>query len=62
MSGDVMSTDEVAALLGIDREAVRSTMRRYGIPHGWPRADVEALKARGYGQGQGRRTDLRHPD
>jgi len=40
-----MSRDEVAALLNIGPESVRSTLRRDGIPEerGYPRELVEAL-------------------
>lgn len=53
---DLMPRDEVAALLGIDPEAVRSTLRRYGITEqrGYPRQQVMALQR----PGQGARTDL----
>ena len=56
-----MTADEVAALLGISPRSVNVVLARHGIPHrsGWDRAAVEALKASGYGQGKGRRTDLR---
>jgi hypothetical protein len=52
----LMSREEVAELLGIAPESVRSTLRRYGIHHvsGWPRSEVEAIER----AGQGRRTDL----
>ena len=45
---DLMTHDEVAALLGIGPESVRSTLRRHSIPlvHGYPRALVEALDRR----------------
>jgi DNA-binding CsgD family transcriptional regulator len=51
-----MTRDEIAALWGIDPEAVRSTLRRYGITEvrGYPREAVEAVER----PGQGRRTDL----
>jgi hypothetical protein len=51
-----MSREEVAALLGISPEAVRSTLRRAGIreQRGYPRDQVVALKR----PGRGRRTDL----
>lgn len=55
---DLMTRDEVAHLLGIDPNSVRSTMRRYGIRllRGYPRSLVlERLKD--YPQ-QGKRTDL----
>ena len=44
----LMSRDEVAALLNIGPESVRSTLRRFGIPEerGYPRALVEALDRR----------------
>lgn len=56
MTDPLMSREEVAELLDISPEAVRSTLRRYGIHHvsGWPRAEVEALQR----HGRGRRTDL----
>lgn len=59
-TGDLLAPDEVAAILGISRTAVRNTMWRKGIKErrGYPRHQVEALKAAGYGQGRGRRTDL----
>jgi len=43
-----MTHDEVAALLGIGPESVRSTLRRAGIAvvHGYPRELVEALDRR----------------
>lgn len=52
----LMSREEVAALLGIKPDSVRSTLRRYGITElrGYPRAQVENLQR----AGQGRRTDL----
>lgn len=55
-----MDADEVARLLGISPRSVNVVLARHGIPHqsGWDRAAVEALKANGYGQGKGRRTDL----
>jgi hypothetical protein len=58
MTCPLMSRDEVAALLGIDPEAVRSTLRRYGIRElrGYPREAVER-EMKNYPQ-QGRRTDL----
>ena len=45
---DLMTRDEVAALLNIGLESVRSTMRRRKIPEvrGYPRAEVESLGAR----------------
>ena len=45
---DLMTHDEVAALLGIGPESVRSTCRRAGIAvvRGYPRALVEALDRR----------------
>jgi len=45
---DLMTHDEVAALLGIGPESVRSTLRRAGIAvvHGYPRELVEALDRR----------------
>ena len=43
---DVLTHREVAELLGIDPEAVRSTMRRAGIPEirGYPTDQVLALE------------------
>lgn len=59
---DLMTRDEVAAHLGIAPEAVRSTLRRYGITEqrGYPREAVEKLErpGKGWRAGQGRRTDL----
>lgn len=57
---ELMTRDEVAALLGISPESVRSTLRRYGITEqrGYPRDQVESLRP----VGQGTRTDLRFPD
>ena len=45
---DLMTHDEVAALLGIDPESVRSTCRRaeIAVVHGYPRELVEALDRR----------------
>lgn len=56
MTGPLMSRDEVAALWDIDPEAVRSTLRRYGIAEerGYRREAVEAVER----PGRGRRTDL----
>lgn len=58
MTNPLMSRDEVAALLDINPEAVRSTLRRYGIRElrGYPREAV-IRELRNYPQ-QGRRTDL----
>lgn len=55
----LMSRDEVAALLGIKPESVRSTLRRYGITEhrGYPRRQVENLRR----PGRGWRTDLKPP-
>lgn len=57
MTGPLMSREEVAALLGIKPESVRSTLRPYGITEqrGYDRAAVEGLKR----PGRGTRTDLR---
>lgn len=51
-----MSREEVAALLGIAPESVRSTLRRHGITEqrGYDRDDVAALRR----PGRGARTDL----
>jgi hypothetical protein len=56
----LMSREEVAELWGIDPEAVRSTLRRYGIneERGYPRAAVKAVKR----PGRGARTDLHTSD
>ncbi len=56
-----MSRAEVAELLRIAPESVRSALRRYGITEvrGYPRAAVEALPARRTGRGA--RTDLVQP-
>lgn len=53
-----MSREEVAALLGIQPESVRSTLRRYGITEqrGYLRDAVEALPQRL--KGRGYRSDL----
>lgn len=53
---ELLSTTEVAELLGIAPQSVRSTLRRYGITEkrGYARAEVEAMRR----HGQGRRTDL----
>lgn len=52
----LMSRDEIAELLGIQPESVRSTLRRYGIreERGYPRDRVEGLVR----VGPGYRTDL----
>lgn len=57
---DLMSREEVAALLGIKPNSVRDTLRRYGITEqrGYPRDLVENLKR----PGRGARTDLRKND
>lgn len=56
MEEPLMTRDEVAELLGINPESVRSTMRRYGISEqrGYPRDQVTKLKLKG----RGRRTDI----
>ena len=56
MTGPLMSREEVAKLLGISPESVRSTLRRYGIHEvrGYPRDQVESLRR----PGRGARTDL----
>jgi hypothetical protein len=53
---NLMSRDEVAALLGIKPNSVRDTLRRYGITEqrGYSREAVENLKR----PGRGARTDL----
>jgi hypothetical protein len=43
MNGPVMSRDEVAQLLGIHPESVRTVMLRHNIKHGYPRDQVLAL-------------------
>lgn len=55
---ELMSREEVADLLGIDPESVRSTLRRYGVreERGYPRDEV--LRAAQMRPRQGRRTDL----
>ena len=58
MSDDVLTRDEVAALLRIDPEYVRKLMTRKGIRAGYSRASVEALARTNWRAGQGRRTDL----
>ena len=56
MPDPLMSREEVAALLGISPESVRSTLRRYGITEvrGYPRDQIEKL----HRPGRGHRTDL----
>lgn len=51
-----MSRDEVAALLGIKPQSVRSALARYGITElrGYPRDQVERLERKG----KGYRSDL----
>lgn len=53
---ELMSRDEVAALLGIKPNSVRDTLRRHGITEqrGYPREQVENLRR----PGKGWRTDL----
>lgn len=53
---DLITRDEVAALLGISPDSVRKTLSRYGITEqrGYPRDQVLALQRKG----QGHRTDL----
>lgn len=53
---ELLSREEVAEILGISPESVRSTLRRYGISEirGYRRDQVEGLQR----VGQGRRTDL----
>jgi hypothetical protein len=60
VTDDLMSRDEVAALLGVKPESVRSILRGYGIRElrGYPRAAVEGLRR----PGRGARTDLRKAD
>ena len=57
MPDPLMSREEVAALLGISPESVRSTLRRYGITEvrGYPRTQIEKLER----PGKGHRTDLK---
>lgn len=59
MEEPLMNRDEVAELLGISPESVRSTMRRYGISEqrGYPRDQVTRLQPKG----RGYRSDL-HED
>jgi hypothetical protein len=56
---ELLGRDEVAERLGISPEAVRSTLRRYGITEqrGYDRAAVEALER----PGRGARNDLPFP-
>lgn len=56
MTSPLMSRDEAAEHLGISPDAVRSTLRRYGITEqrGYDRAAVENLQR----VGRGHRTDL----
>lgn len=59
MSGDTLMTrDEVADLLGIAPDSVRSTLRRYGVreERGYPRDEVHRVAQ--MHPRQGRRTDL----
>ena len=51
MTDPLMSRDEVAALWGIDRESVRSALRREGIHEvrGYPREQVMSVKRPGKG-------------
>lgn len=55
-----MSREEVAALLGISPESVRSTLRRHGVieQRGYDREAVELLQR----PGQGHRSDLDRGD
>ena len=55
-----MTRDEVAALLKIDPNSVRNTLRRYGITEqrGYPRDAVESLQR----VGRGFRADLAATD
>jgi len=56
VAGELLSRDEVAALLGISPESVRKSLGRYGITElrGYPRGEVERLRR----LGRGRRGDL----
>lgn len=53
---NLMTRDEVAELLGISPESVRSTLRLYGVSEvrGYPKVAVKAIKR----LGQGHRSDL----
>lgn len=57
---ELMNREEVAEMLGIAPDAVRSTMRRHGIERieGWPREAVEAL----HGRREARRTAQARPE
>lgn len=56
MADPLMSREEVAALLKIEPNSVRNTLRRYGITErrGYPRDAVESLQR----VGRGFRSDL----
>lgn len=61
MADELLTRDEVAALLGRDPEYVRKFLKRRGVAEqrGYRRSDVEPLI--GYESQQGRRTDLLQP-